>query len=151
MITLQRAKLEDAKQLTAIKIAAYNLEINTYLGRDGGPPGYNDINSQISIIKNCIAYKIILDHNIIGGFFLIPLASNCMRFEDFVIHPTYQRQGYGHFAMKLLESEYPNIHKWYLSTPIFSLGNQYLYKKLGYYEISRNDDEIEYCKIINSN
>ena len=95
MLTIQRANLEDAETLTVIKTAAYNLEINTYLGRDGGPPGYNDINSQISIITNCIAYKIVLDNDIIGGFFLIPLEYNCMRFEDFVIHPASKDKGMG--------------------------------------------------------
>lgn len=151
MLTIQRAQLDDADQLTAIKTAAYNLEINTYFGRDGGPPGYNDVNSQISIIINCIAYKIVLDTTIIGAFFLIPLEDSCMRFEDFVIQPSYQGLGYGYLTMQLLEKEYPSIHKWLLSTPIFSLRNQYLYKKFGYCEILRNQVEIEYCKLIQSN
>jgi hypothetical protein len=42
---------------------------------------------------------------------------------------------------------HPEIIEWQLSTPVFSVGNQHLYTKFGYKEISRDDDEIEYVKI----
>lgn len=51
--------------------------------------------------------------------------------------------------MKLIEEAYSYISEWQLSTPIFSVGNQHLYKKFGYVEVSRNEDEIEFVKIIN--
>ena len=73
MIEIKRAVLEEAKMITEIKTRAYNKEINTYLGRDGGPKGYNEVSSQEEIITNLIAYKIELDSKIIGAFFLIPL------------------------------------------------------------------------------
>lgn len=38
MIEIKRALLNDAETITEIKIKAYNKEINTYLGRNGGPP-----------------------------------------------------------------------------------------------------------------
>ena len=43
--------------------------------------------------------------------------------------------------------DHPDIKEWQLSTPVFSVGNQHIYTKLGYIEISRNDDEIEYVKL----
>ena len=70
-----------------------------------------------------------------------------MRFEDFVIDPKYQGNGYGYKVMQLIEKMHPDIKEWKLSTPVFSAGNQHLYTKFGYREISRNDDEIEYLKI----
>lgn len=148
MIMIERAELDDAQAITEIKTIAYNKEISTYLGRNGGPPGYDKVESQIYIIKNFIAYKIELDNQIIGALFLIPLDDNKMRFEDFVIEPSFQGKGYGYRVMNLIEKTYPDIKEWFLSTPVFSVGNQHLYKKFGYYEISRNDDEIEYCKRI---
>lgn len=96
MIEIKRALLKDAEAITEIKIKAYNKEINTYLGRDGGPPGYDKVKSEIDIITNLIAYKIVLDNKIIGGLFLIPIERNKMRFEDFVIDPMYQNKGYGY-------------------------------------------------------
>ncbi|SHK88527.1 Acetyltransferase (GNAT) domain-containing protein [Clostridium cavendishii DSM 21758] len=148
MLEINKANIDDAKLITDIKIKAYNKEINTYLGRNGGPSGYNEVASQIDIIKNFIAYKIELDNQIIGALFLIPLEGNKMRFEDFVIEPSFQGKGYGYRVMELIERTYPDINEWQLSTPIFSVGNQHLYKKFGYTEVLRNEDEIEYIKKI---
>lgn len=146
MISIKIAELNDANRITEIKIAAFNKEINTYLGRNGGPPGYDKVESELDIIKNFIAYKILLQDKIIGAFFLIPLEKDKMRFEDFVILPSYQGRGYGYETLQLVEKSYPDISEWYLSTPIFSVGNQHLYEKFGYKEIGRNEEEIEYCK-----
>lgn len=148
MLSIERADIHDASAITEIKIAAFNQEISTYLGRIGGPPGYDSIESQIYIIKNFIAYKIILNNHIIGGLFLLPIDSETMRFEDFVINPRYQGKGYGYRTMELVEENYKNILVWQLSTPIFSIGNQNLYKKFGYIEVSRDNNEIEYIKRI---
>ncbi|RKD33985.1 GNAT family N-acetyltransferase [Lacrimispora algidixylanolytica] len=147
MVEVKRALLKYAEAITEIKIKAFNEEINTYLGRNGGPPGYDKVESEKDIITNFIAYKIVLDNNIIGGLFLIPIEGNKMRFEDFVINPVYQNNGYGYKVMQLVEMMHPDIKEWQLSTPVFSVGNQHLYTKFGYKEISRNDDEIEYVKL----
>ncbi|QSX06512.1 GNAT family N-acetyltransferase [Sedimentibacter sp. zth1] len=148
MIEIKKAMIEDAQIITDIKTRAFNKEINTYLGRNGGPPGYDKVESEIYIIKNMIAYKIELNNQIIGGFFLIPLSNNKMRFEDFVIEPIFQGNGYGLKVMQLVEEAYPDIYEWQLSTPVFSIGNQHLYTKFGYIECSRNEHEIEYKKQI---
>ncbi|WP_234122899.1 GNAT family N-acetyltransferase [Clostridium hydrogenum] len=148
MLEIKKAKIEDAQVITDIKTKAFNKEINTYLGRNGGPPGYDKVESEIDIIKEFIAYKIELDNQIIGALFLISLDDSKMRFEDFVIDPSFQGKGYGYTVMELVEKTYPHINEWQLSTPVFSVGNQHLYKKFGYVEVSRNEDEIEYIKKI---
>lgn len=148
MISIERAMLEDANRITEIKIAAFNKEINTYLGRDGGPPGYDKVESEIDIITNLIAYKILWKQQIIGAFFLIPQEDGRMLFEDFVIHPDYQGNGYGYRVLELVEKEYASVKEWYLSTPVFSVGNQHLYEKFGYVEIDRDEEEVRYCKKI---
>lgn len=148
LLEIKKANIADAQLITDIKTKAYNKEINTYLGRDGGPNGYNEVESQIYIIKNFIAYKIELDNQIIGGLFLIPLGDKKIRFEDFVIEPSFQGKSYGSRVMKLVEKTYQDINEWQLSTPVFSVGNQHLYEKFGYVEVSRNEDEIEYIKKI---
>lgn len=148
LLEIKKASIDDAQLITDIKIKAFNKEINTYLGRNGGPPGYDKVESEIDIIKNYIAYKIELDNQIIGALFLIPLGDNKMRFEDFVIDPLFQGKGYGYKVMDLIKKTYSDINEWQLSTPVFSVGNQHLYKKFGYVEVSRNEDEIEYIKKI---
>lgn len=148
MLIVERANIKDAFEITGIKISAYNKEINTYLGRNGGPPGYDQVESEIYIIANFMAYKIVFDNHIIGALFLNKISTNIMRFEDFVISPDYQGKGYGYEVMKLIEEAHPDIYEWRLSTPVFSVSNQHLYKKFGYVEVSRNEDEIEFVKII---
>ena len=69
-----------------------------------------------------------------------------MRFEDFVIDPIYQNKGYGYKVMQLIEEMHADIVEWQLSTPVFSVGNQHLYTRFGYKEVSRNEDEIEHVK-----
>ena len=146
MITIEKAVVEDAQEITRIKTRAFNKEINTYLGRNGGPPGYDCVESEIAIIEKHVAYKILLNQQIIGAFFLIILDDHKVRFEDFVIDPLYQGKGYGFKTLQMIEEEYAHVTEWYLSTPIFSIGNQHLYEKFGYREISRDDHEIEYLK-----
>lgn len=148
LLAIHKASIDDARLITDIKIKAFNKEINTYLGRNGGPPGYDKVESEIDIINSFIAYKIELDNIIIGALFLIPLSDNKMRFEDFVIDPLFQGKGYGYKVMNLIEKTYSDINEWQLSTPVFSVGNQHLYKKFGYVEVSRDADEIEYIKKI---
>ena len=106
----------------------------------------DQIESEEEIINKFKAYKIMLDSVIIGAFFLIPVNENQARFEDFVIKPEYQGNGYGTKTLQILEEMHPDITAWYLSTPVFSIGNQHLYEKCGYKEIDRNKEEIEYCK-----
>ncbi|MBP3887328.1 MAG: GNAT family N-acetyltransferase [Cellulosilyticum sp.] len=152
MITIRRALYEDAEHITEIKTRAYNKEINMYLGRDGGPRGYNEVASEKDIINRFIAYKIMLEEKIIGAFFLIPQGEEKMRFEDFVIEPEYQNKGYGYETLRQVEAAYPNIREWRLSTPVFSIGNQHLYEKFGY-KIDTNykdEEEIEYIKAIDN-
>lgn len=70
MITIEKVVSEDATIITEIKTRAYNKEINTYLGRDGGPEGYNEISSEAYIIEHFIAYKIVLGGRIMVHFSL---------------------------------------------------------------------------------
>lgn len=100
----------------------------------------------MDIIQNLIAYEIRLDNQLLGAFFLIPMEDGKMRFEDFVIHPSYQGKGYGYQTLKLVEEAYPEIEEWHLSTPVFSVGNQHLYEKFGYKETQRDENEVHYCK-----
>ena len=48
----------------------------------------------------------------------------------------------------MVQKMYPEVREWKLSTPVFSVGNQHLYEKFGYVEVSRNNDEVFYGKVI---
>ena len=147
MLELVPAVLEDAEAITMIKIRAYHQEINYYLGRDGGPDGYDKVESEEWIIRQFEAFKIMQGKDLIGAFFVKLEEQNTVAYlEDFVIDLPYQNKGFGFETLKLVEKAYPDALVWKLSTPIFSIGNQHLYEKAGYHEVVRDEEEIYYEK-----
>lgn len=148
MVEIIRAELEDAETITDIKTRAYNQELQRYLGRNGGPKGYDKVESEIEIIHNCTAYKILSKGRIIGAFFLLFEGDSTVHFEDFVIEPEEQGKGIGFWVLQRIEMMYPEIRYWKLSTPVFSVGNQHLYEKAGYLEQDRDAELVFYCKYI---
>lgn len=90
MLELKQAVFEDAQAITAIKVRAYNREINTYLHRDGGPEGYDSVDSQRDILRRYPVWRIELDGALIGALFVAPQKGGAMRLEDFVIDPAHR-------------------------------------------------------------
>ena len=146
MLELKKAVYEDAAAITAIKIRAYNKEINTYLHRDGGPDGYDRVESQQEILHKFPVWRIELDSALIGALFVAPQDGGVMRLEDFVIEPVQQGKGYGRRVLSMLEALYPEARAWTLCTPVFSVGNRYLYESCGYTAVGEYDGLIEYRK-----
>ena len=146
MLELKKAAYEDAAVITAIKISAYNKEINTYLHRDGGPDGYDRVESQQEILHKFPVWRIELDSALIGALFVAPQDGGVMRLEDFVIEPVQQGKGYGRRVLSMLEALYPEARAWTLCTPEFSVGNRYLYESCGYTAVGKHDGLIEYRK-----
>lgn len=148
MLELKRAVYEDAAAITAIKVRAYNREINTYLHRDGGPEGYDSVESQQDILRRCPVWRIELDGTLIGALFVVPQDDSAMRLEDFVIEPAQQGKGYGRRVLAMLEALYPEVQVWTLCTPEFSVRNRHLYESCGYAALGEHDRLIEYRKEI---
>lgn len=146
MIYIEEATYRDADILTNIKIEALNNEIKTYSSSLERPIEKDDLQSELYIIKNYKDYKIILDNEIIGCFFIEILSSTSIQINDFAILPEFQHRGYGTAVLSMIEDTYNHIKEFHIFTPIFSIGNQQLYKKCGYKKISINDDEILYIK-----
>ena len=146
MLELKKAAYEDAAAITAIKIRAYNKEINTYLHRDGGPDGYDRVESQQEILHKFPVWRIELDSALIGALFVALQDGGVMRLEDFVIEPVQQGKGYGRRVLSMLEALYPEARAWTLCTPEFSVGNRYLYESCGYTAVGEHDGLIEYRK-----
>ena len=146
MLELKRAVFEDAAAITAIKVRAYNREIRTYLHRDGGPEGYDSVDSQRDILRRYPVWRIELDSALIGALFVAPQDGGVMRLEDFVIEPVQQGKGYGRRVLSMLEALYPEARAWTLCTPEFSVGNRYLYESCGYTAVGEHDGLIEYRK-----
>jgi len=115
-------------------------------------PSYPSAEWVIRDIKKYTYYKVILDNKIIGGLYLVDKNDSTAVIEDFCIEPIHQGQGYGYKVMMLIEKMKPQYKVWKLVTPIYSVGNQALYEKLGYVKVgsSKEDclDVFEYQKHI---
>lgn len=148
MIFIERAKIEDANAIAEINTLAFNDEMNRVLGRDGGPPGYNEVETHIDLINKFLVYKIVYDEKIIGSFFLIKQGESNFRLESFCILPSYQNRGFGYKTLELMEKKHPNIKRWSLGSFKDSKRIQYLYEKFGYNKIGENEWEYEYEKVI---
>ena len=141
MINIVKAEAEDYKYITEIMTLAYNDETRRFgPGRDGGPPGYDSQEVTQRLIKEFLFYKITLDSKIIGSFWLNKVETESYELEDFCIYPEYHNKGFGFKAMKLMEDLHPEIKKWVLGTPHYSVRNQYLYEKMGYKRIGQTED-----------
>lgn len=145
-LTLILARMEQAEAITAIKTRAYNAEIRRWLGRDGGPEGYNSVDSQRDILTRFSCYGIWLGGELIGALFVIEQGSAAYRLEDLVIDPPYQHKGYGSAAIRAVEALYPDARLWSLCTPDFCLGNRRLYARLGYREVGIAEGLVEFVK-----
>jgi ribosomal protein S18 acetylase RimI-like enzyme len=151
MLTLKKADIGDAECITRIKIAAYNQEFRDFgPGTDGGPPDYTSVECTKEGIQTNLYYVIMLDTTMIGSFWLQEREHAHFELEDFVIHPRFQNKGYGRHCLQLMEAQHPEITKWSLGTPTFSVRNQHLYEKMGYTQVGKSDDGflLLYEKII---
>ena len=141
MINIIKADIEDSKIITEIKKLAYNDETHRFgPGRDGGPPGYESEEETQRLIKNYLFYKIIFDKKIIGFFWLHGDDNKFYELEDLCIHPEQHNKGFGFETLKLMEELHPQIKKWVLGTPYYSVKNQYLYEKIGYKKTGQTED-----------
>jgi RimJ/RimL family protein N-acetyltransferase len=143
MIKIEMAQMEDVEVITEIKERAYNDETRRFgPGRDGGPQGYDSVESTRWLMNKFSYYKIMIGREVIGGFWLEGWSDGQLQLEDFCIHPQHHNKGYGTMAIKLMEEMFPNIKKWTLKTPHYSLRNQHLYKKMGYVKIGESEDKF---------
>ena len=151
MMEIQKSEITDVDVITEIKKLAYNDETRRFgPGRDGGPDGYDSVESTKWLMNKFAYYKILIDSEIIGCFWLKNISGNQLELEDCCIDPQYHNKGYGTMAMNLMEGLFPRIKKWTLGTPYYSLRNQHLYEKMGYVKIGESDDKFLflYQKII---
>ena len=140
-IMLAKALLSDAVMITEINTNAYNDETNRFgPGRDGGPSGYNDIDVIVVLLSKYSCYKIFVEKEIIGWFWLHEHDSCTVELEDFCISPRHQNKGYGYETLLRMQELMPDKKKWILGTPYYSVRNQHLYEKAGYKKIGDSED-----------
>lgn len=91
-----------------------------------------------------------LNHERIVGGAIIFVDKGVMYIGRIFVDPSEFKKGYGIAIMKQLESLYPDVLRWKLETPVWSIRTNRFYTKLGYTEMRRDDESVYYQKDSNS-
>jgi predicted acetyltransferase len=151
-LKLERANFEDAIVLSQICRDSFNQESILQVGKAGGPKQYDDPSWHIYSMKEGVYHKILYNNKIIGAILLAFRGKKtientaCYHWElvqIFIINE-YKSMGVGTFAVKQIESWFPEMYKMTTGTPSFSTGNIQFYKNLGFNiireEYSKDED-----------
>ena len=118
-ITVRRAEMDDAEILTGICKRAFDSDSEVGSPGPGGPPGYDSVEWNRSIIGNPYLqyYKILRGGNIVGGFIAGDRGPGYQVCERIWVDPDHMKQGIGEKAFELIWQGYPSADLWALGTP----------------------------------
>ncbi|SES99614.1 GNAT family N-acetyltransferase [[Clostridium] polysaccharolyticum] len=149
MIYIRKAETQDASLLTGIKVRALGEQLKKWYGKSYKEEVlYEFMENELTLMKQYDVYKILLNHEIIGGFLLDYFENNKARIEDFVIDPMFQGNGYGLRVVQMMEKAHSDIKEWSLSTLYTSEDSQRFYERAGYIEEKRDAEEVWYRKVM---
>jgi GNAT superfamily N-acetyltransferase len=110
-----------------------------------GPPGYMSVPYYTKMARSKHLFKLVDNGLIIGGAVLF-LDNEKLNIGRIFIGPENYRKGYGVFLMQEIEALYPAVKEFTLDTPIWNTRTNSFYTKIGYTEVSRDNDFIYYSK-----
>jgi len=147
MITYEKMTVDDIPALTDIMSRAFDMDSRIYLGKDGGPDGYNDGSflQKWGIESGAYSVKVLDDGRLIGAriIFITPEKQEgylgCM-----FVDPDLHERGYGTKIWKNAEETFPEIKLWRTETPAFSRRNHAFYVKKCGFSIVNIENERSY-------
>lgn len=146
---LVKVSMEDAEMVSKINVCAFEDERKKFgpWKNNEGPEWYQgkwytDLNLVKQLIKEHYYYKILVDQEIIGCFWLHDIDEKTIELEDFCILPEYQGKGYGYQALRDMEKLFPSRQKCVLGTPAYSIRNHHLYEKAGYRKVGMTAEDM---------
>jgi ribosomal protein S18 acetylase RimI-like enzyme len=129
-LTIQRTSIEEAESLLDIQKKAFYKDWLKY--EDPMNPYHESLERLKSKIEEFEYFTIYCDDKIIGGADIRKRSENHYRLNRIYMDPSFQNQGLGYKAIRVLESYFKEAKLWELDTPKDGYGNQHLYEKLGY-------------------
>lgn len=109
---------------------------------EDGPSGYEDgsLLRRLAFERKHPSYRVVVDGMTAGGAVVAPFEEGAGELELLFLDPSFQSRGVGLRVWQLIEAAYPNILRWRLETPGYSLRNHAFYiRKCGFeYVESRN-------------
>lgn len=155
IITIEKASVTDAEQLTAILKRTFDEEANKWLTSQENiidfnivPPGYSSVEVTKYMIRELFSFKILYDQEIVGGIVITISGEYYGRIDRIYIDPNYQGKGIGSRAITLAEEQFPYVRIWDLETSSKQINNHYFYEKMGYRTTYKTDEEYGYQKTI---
>jgi len=153
IITIERASIDDADRLTALKKVTFDKEVKKWLSTQDDvidfniqPPGYSSIEMTNYMIKKLNYFKVVYDEVIVGGVIVTVSGKSYGRIDRIFIAPDYQGKGIGSKVIDLIEKEFPTVRTWDLETSSRQINNHRFYEKMGYRTTFETDDEFCYIK-----
>ncbi len=141
-ITIELAEREDAEILTEICKKAFDSDSEYGSPGPGGPPGYDSVEWNMSIIQNQYLqyYKVLDGMEIVGGFIAGDRGPGYQVCERIWVDPTYMRRGVGRRTFDLIWDKYPSADLWALGTPEWNTRTNPFYQSLGFSKIGMTHD-----------
>ena len=134
-IRLIRAKTEDAERLADISKRAFDSDICVGALGEGGPPGYDSLESQVDMMKWCDYYKILYDGRIVGAFIVAKKRASHYECCRMFVDPEFQNQGVATRAFKMVWEMHKDARVWTLDTPEWNVRTKHFYEKLGFVQV----------------
>ena len=147
---IRLANKDEIITLTKVSKSAFDTDIEVGNSEFGGPPYYDSQKWHASMLKGSHLFSILESSEIIGGAILFRdnAEKNIMYVGRIFISPKYHRKGYGSKAMLELEKMFLDINTWRLETPLWNIRTNQFYPKLGYIEMTRDEESVYYQKEI---
>ena len=141
MITIEKTTLDDV--ITVTEIQTRTFQDDNKLKPPGcsmeGPPGYDSADWNAGWIEKTPYYKILLDHQIVGGIIIFDVGQGHYELGRIYVDPDVQNQGIGQQTVRQMFDAFPSAVKWSLGTPSWAIRNQHFYEKMGFLRIRETE------------
>ena len=131
-ITLNKATIEDAREIYDLQIKSFRALLEKYQDYDFSP-GAERLERTMQRMAEPITdyYFITCGEKHIGALRVCDF-KELLKLKQIFILPEYQGHGYAQKAIRLVEALYPNAERWQLDTILQEEKLCYLYEKMGY-------------------
>ncbi|WP_026512026.1 GNAT family N-acetyltransferase [Butyrivibrio sp. LC3010] len=140
-----KASTSDALTLNGISKRAFDSDVLVGAPSAGGPPGYMSVSYHTKMARTNHLYMLTDNGLIVGGAILF-LEKDKLNIGRIFVSPEHYRKGYGVYMMHEIETMFSNVKEFVLDTPIWNVRTNAFYTKLGYVEVSRDNEFIYYIK-----
>lgn len=120
----------DIEVLTPVMKRAFDADTQFHLGRDGGPPGYDDGSflRQWALHPKATAFRLNSGNQAAGAVILwINRKTQVNMLGCIFLDPVFQHSGMGTAIWREIEAMYPETREWRTETPGFARMNHHFY------------------------